>query len=75
MNETIREFAEFVGRCLARRWQRERNALKGKESPPETHEARSAPGSHQLMVQRPKVCHSQLGPESGGQVNSEDRSS
>jgi hypothetical protein len=28
MHETLREYAELVGRCLARRWRRQRDELK-----------------------------------------------
>ncbi len=37
MPETLQQFAELVGRCLARRWLRERDALKNDVMRPESH--------------------------------------
>lgn len=38
MHETLREFAELVGRCLARRWLRERDASKKGAMRPESRD-------------------------------------
>jgi len=43
MHTTLREFAELVGRCLATRWLREREALKSMTTPPAADEEGPAP--------------------------------
>jgi hypothetical protein len=45
MHETLREFAELVGRCLARRWLREREALKRVGTKPDPRDKRPDPAS------------------------------
>jgi hypothetical protein len=45
MHETLREFSELVGRCLAWRWLRERETLKRAEDTPDTPDSSSDPAS------------------------------
>ena len=41
MHETLKEYAELVGRCLARRWRRQRDELKRQST---VHNPAVAPG-------------------------------
>ena len=61
MNETLQEFAELVGRCLAKRWLRERDLFNKTTAPRDAAAQRSA-ADDEKRVGRP--CCS--GPSASG---------